>query len=132
MFQFPTETNFYLVRDLSHPHLTMKTQFSELSSLVLVDILAALPMEDVVRMARLCHERLRQTFSLKWVTDRMTDVTLRAVVRAFQAGVDTAKTFCTDSIKKRLNGKVVITSTDAEQPSFMNACVEIASKLPGR
>ena len=63
----------------------MKAKFSELSSLVLVDTLAALPMEHVVRMARLGHERLRQTCSLKWVTDRMTDVSFSTVFKAYQA-----------------------------------------------
>ena len=62
----------------------LETKFCELSSLVLVDILAALPMEHVVRMARLGHERLRHTCSLKWVKDRMTDVTFEEVLRAYQ------------------------------------------------
>ena len=60
-------------------------KFEKLSSLVLVDVLAALPMEHVVRMARLGHERLRQTCSLKWVTDRMTDVSFGIVLKAYRA-----------------------------------------------
>ena len=64
----------------------MKTKFTELSSLVLVDTLAALPMAHVMRMARLGHDRLRHTCSLKWVTDRMTDVTFGEIVKAHQAG----------------------------------------------
>ena len=73
-----------------------------------MDTLAAHPMEHVVRIARLGHERLRQTCSSKWVTDRMTEVTFGAIFRAHQAGGDVTEKFCTYSIKKRLNGKVVI------------------------
>ena len=62
----------------------LDTKFCELSSLVLVDILAALPMERVVKIASLGHERLRQTCSLKWVKDRMTDVSFEEVLRAYQ------------------------------------------------
>ena len=40
-------------------------KFSQLSLLVLVDILAALPLEHGVKQALLGHERLLQTFSLK-------------------------------------------------------------------
>ena len=53
----------------------LNTNFEKLSSLVLVDILAALPMEHVVRVARLGHENLRDACFLKWVKDRMTHVT---------------------------------------------------------
>ena len=82
----------------------MAPKFSDLRSLVLVDTLAAQPMEHVVRMARLGQERLRQTCSLKWVTDRMTDVAFRVVVIANQVGGDVAATFCTDGVLKKSHG----------------------------
>ena len=110
----------------------MAPKFSELSSLVLVDTLAALPMEHVMRMARLGHERLRQTCSLKWVTDRMTDVTFRAVVRAYQAGDDVEAAFCTDSIMKRLKGTIVMSCCDFENARYIEACVNIVERVPGR
>ena len=90
----------------------MKTKFGELSSLVLVDTLAALPLEHVVRLARLGNERLRQTCSLKWVTDRMTDVTFGALVRAHEAGGEVAAKFCTNSIMKKFKGKVTVLNID--------------------
>ena len=110
----------------------MSPTFSELSTLVLVDVVAALPMEHVVRMARLGHERLRQACSLKWVTDRMTDVTFGAVVRAHQVGGDEAETFCAHSITKRLKGKMRITDNEIGSSSYMEACVEVSKQLQGR
>ena len=90
---FDNENKVQRDKSLPRSHLTLKTQFSELSTQVLTDTLAALPMEHVVRMAHLSHEKVRQTCSLKWVTDRMTDVILGAVVRAHQAKGDVAETF---------------------------------------
>ena len=103
-----------------------------MSSLVLVDILAALPMNHVVRMARLGHERLRQTCSLKWVTDRMTEVTFRAVVRADQAGGDVAATFCTKSVLKRLKGTIVMNHCDFENADYADACINIIKGVTGK
>ena len=90
----------------------MARNFNEMSSLVLVDILAALPMNHVVRMARLGHERLRQTCSLKWVTDRMTNVTFGEVVKAHQVGGDVVEVSCTSSLVNRLGGKDVVPNID--------------------
>ena len=107
------------------------TKFEELTSLVLVDILAALPMAHVLRMARLGHERLRQTCSLKWVTDRMSDVIFGTIVKAHQVGGDAAATFCSKSLMKRLKGRVVITGYDCKQARFMDACVKLVKQVPG-
>ena len=94
----------------------MAPKFSDLSSLVLVDTLAALPMESVVRLARLGHERLQQTCSLKWVKHRMTDVSFGAVLRAQRTSDAVAAEFSTDSILIRLGGKVHLAYQD-----FMHA-----------
>ena len=94
----------------------MNTKFCELSSLVLVDILAALPMEHVVRMARLGHERLRYTASLRWVIDRMANVSFKTIVKAQQARGDAAKTFCTNAMIKRLYGRIVVSEFDSVNP----------------
>ena len=109
----------------------MKTKFCGLSSLVLVDTLAALPMEHVVRMARLGHGRLQQTCSLKWVTQRMTNVTFKAIVQARQAGNDMTEGFRTKSVMKRLNGRVVISNIDIENPNFLKALKKTAKQLGG-
>ena len=106
-------------------------QFKKLSSLVLVDILAALPMKIVVRMARLGHERLRQACSLKWVKDRMTHVTFETLVRAQRTGGDVAATFCSKSVMKRFNGRVAIHDTDFRNTGYVNACREIVKGFTG-
>ena len=99
---------------------------------MLVDVVAALPMEHVVRMARLGHERLCQACSLKWVTDRMKNVTFRQIVRAHQAGGDVAETFCTNSITKRLKGKMEMTNIDLRSPRYVDACTKISKTIQGR
>ena len=108
------------------------TKFCELSSLVLVDILAALPMEHVVRMARLGHERLRHTCSLEWVKDRMTDVTFEEIFRAYQLRDHQPDTFCGDSVIKKLNGEIKLPRLDHENVDHIDTYVEIAKKCTGR
>ena len=110
----------------------MAPKFSDLSSLVLVDTLAALPMESVVRMARLGHERLRQTCSLKWVTDRMTHVTFEEVLRAYQLKSDMAAIFYASSILKRLNGEVKIQRIHFRNADHFDNNVELAKQVIGR
>ena len=107
------------------------TKFCQLSSLVLVDILAALPMEHVVRIARLGHENLRHTSSLKWVKDRMTHVTFRALVRARQTGGDLAATFSTISVLKSFNGRMSLRYNDFENTEYIDCCMEIAKEATG-
>ena len=104
-----------------------------LSQLVLVDILAALPMAHVVRVARLGHGRLRRTCSLKWVTDRMTDVNFEAAVSAHRAGAETRDVFCTESVLKRLHGRVTVSIDDLIKDTvYFDACVVLANKVFGR
>ena len=110
----------------------MKTKFCGLSSLVLVDTLAALPMEHVVRMACLGQDRLRQACSLKWVTERMAAVSFETILKAHQDGNDKTERFCTSSIIKRLNGRVVIPSIESENRNFMKAWKKITKHLDGR
>ena len=108
------------------------TKFYGLSSLVLVDIVSALPMEHVVIMACLGHERLRHTCSLKWVKDRMTDVTFEEVLRAYQLRGDTAATFCASSVMKRLYGEVKLQRVDLDNTDHNDDYVELAKQVPGR
>ena len=102
-------------------------RFEGLSSLVVVDVLAALPMAHVMRLALLGHERLRQTARLKWVTDRMTDVTFGALLRARQK----APEFYLKSIIKRLNGKVDIKLPKFKNLVYLDKCLEIVEQLSG-
>ena len=72
---FLIHSNWNLIsRKENYSALKMETNFETLSQLVLVDVIASLPLEHVVRMACLGHDRLRQTSSLKWVADRMSEV----------------------------------------------------------
>ena len=121
---------------------------------MLVDILAALPMEHVVRMALLGHESQRQACSLEWVTDRMTDVCFKAVLKArstmgpascsnslikklkgtffktYTAESDVANAFCTKSVLKRLDGKLHMTCRDFIYNT--NECLKIVKNVPGK
>ena len=108
------------------------TKFCELSSLTLVDILAALPMEHVVRMACLGHDRLRHTCSLKWVTDRMTDVTFKEALRAYQVRGDISATFCASSVMKRLNGEIKTQRIDFHDRDRINDYIQIGKQVTGR
>ena len=107
------------------------TKFENLTSLVLVDTLAALPMEHVVRMASLGHERLRHTASLKWVTDRMTDVTFETILRARQTGGHVEAAFCTQPLMKRLKGRVTLVEYDCTSAYHIDAYVKLAEQVPG-
>ena len=107
------------------------TKFSSLSSLVLVDTLAALPMEHVVRLACLGPERLRQTCSFKWVKDRMTDVSFQEILKAYQLRGHIGGTFCGDSVIKRLNGEVKIPCLVYESTGRIDDYVELAKKITG-
>ena len=101
--------------------------FGNITYLVLVDIL-----EHLVSMARLGHERLRQACFLKWVTDRMTDVTFETIVRAHQTGGDVAAAFCTNAVMKRLKGRITVTEHVCRNAHYMDACIELAMQVPGR
>ena len=109
----------------------MAPNFSDLSSLVLVDTLAALPMEHVVRMARSGHDNLRLGCSLKWVTHRMTDVTFRDAVRAHRAEGDAVAAFCTKSVLKRLTGKIKMSHCHFEGADYGDACMNINKGVTG-
>ena len=106
------------------------SKFDQLSSLVLVDILASLPMEHVVRLSSLGHGGLRRTSSSKWVTDRMTDVTFWKIYQAYWAGGDLWK-FCTNSTIKRLNGTVVIPNIDFNDFHRPFPYIQLIKQVPG-
>ena len=109
-----------------------KANFEKLSSLVLVDAVAALPMEHVMRLASLAHQRLRQTCSLKWVKDRMTDVSLEQISKAHQTSRELADTFCTNSVVKILNGKLVIRRLGLENVRPPNSFAQLSEQNTGK
>lgn len=110
----------------------VKTKFGRLSSLVLVDVAAALPLEQVLRLARLGHGRLRQTCSLEWVTERMTDVRFELVVKARLADHSLGETFSSEVIMKRLNGRVTVDLHRLQAYDYKKNCKEILSKTVGK
>ena len=109
-----------------------KPTFGSMSSLVLGDILAALPMEHVVRMARLGHERIAQACSMGWVEKRMNNVNLGTLVKASQMDDKTKETFCTVTILKRLYGVIVINFDNLNCDADVSAHVDLANKTPGK
>ena len=88
-------------------------------------------MEHVVRVARLGHDRLRQTCFLKWVADRMT-VSFQAVVHAHRNTPEIRGMFCTDSITKILHGRVVIAANLLIHKSYSDACIKLVNVISGR
>ena len=103
---------FHFTGNQAQSHIAMKTKLEELSSLVLVDTLAALPREHVVRLAALGHERLRQLCSLKWVKERMTDDFFGVVM-------------------KKLNGKVSMVLDYHVNESKVYAALKLAKQATG-
>ena len=110
----------------------METQFQALSSLVLVDVMAALPMEHVVRMAGLGHVRLQQASFLKWVMNRMSNVNFVTAAEAIQTRSAMAQSLISNEVMKRLEGKVVITHLDREGDRYLETCVQLCNLMPGR
>ena len=104
----------------------MKTSFEGLSSLVLVDLLAALPQDFVMKVVFWGNRRLRQTCCLKWVTDRMTEIDFVWFVDASLIGGDVETNFCIGSIMKRAYGIVDI---DSIERTFGNTCLSVVGKL---
>ena len=99
---------------------------------MLVDNLVALPMEHVVRMARLTHENLRHACSFRYVKNRMTHVTFRVSFRAHRTGGEVAATFSTSSVLKRLDGKVEMHFHDLENTEHIDSCLDLAKKVSGK
>ena len=110
-----SEKQFHIMRALS---------FEQLTDLVLVDVLAALPMLQLVRLAQLCKQRLRAISCRQWVLRRMTDVDFPTAVKAHQAGGSAREAFCGEAVLKRLNGRV-----DIYLESFIQNVVQRSASL---
>ena len=110
----------------------MSTRFERLSLLALVDFVAALPLNQVVRLSGLGHERLRRTCSLKWVLDRMTDVTFVEALRACRVWSDCREIKCIKSLAMRLRGKVVISKILLENHIYHSAFKKLVKQMRGK
>ena len=120
--------------DLRQRNRTDSAKFllGQLSELVLVDIMAALPMKQVMRLTRLGSPRLRQTCSLRWVTLRMTDVKFGEIARADSAGGDLADVFTAEWILKRLNGVIHLEPAHFICVQVMKCCLALINRIPGK
>ena len=116
-----------------------QTTFNTLSHLVLVDIMASLPLDQVIRMFSLGRRELRRVCSLKWVLRRMTNVTFSTLTRYVYInkprGDSLKRVFSKKVVLRRLHGYVQI---DFEllcrgyYPSYFDHCVDLLNRIPGR
>jgi len=107
-----------------------RSSLEQLSSLVLVDLLAALPMRMVLRLARLEHRRLREMSRRPWVLQRMTGVDFSTALKAYQAGGQVREAFCSQTVLKRLYGRVEI--RDCHTASERDESLQLLGEIPGR
>ena len=83
-----------------------RVSLEQLSDLVLLDIMAALPMCAAVHFAQLGHQRLQAMSCRPWVFKRMADVSFPSAVKAYQAGGRVREAFCSEVVLKRLYGRI--------------------------
>ena len=103
----------------------------QLSDLVLVDILAALPMSAAVGLAQLGHQRLQPISCRPWVLRRMADVNFPAAVKAYQAGGRVREAFCSEAVLTRLYGRVDARPYEGTATLLREPIVNILSEMPG-
>ena len=94
-----------------------RVSLQQLSDLVLVDILAAVPMCAAVRLAQLGHQRLQAISCRPWVLKRMADVNFPAAVKAYQAGGRVREAFCSEAVLRRLYGRLDVLPYES-RPTF--------------
>ena len=85
----------------------LATTFKDLSQLVLIDILSALPMRRVMFIMWLNNPRFRFLCSRPWVLKRMTGVSFPLAVKAYREGGNVRSSFSSDVVLRRLNGEVL-------------------------
>lgn len=108
-----------------------KLSFGALDERVLTDVLAALPMRQVVRMARLAHARLARCCGAARVLARMPAVSFQELLHARLAGGDVAATFCSQDILKKLHGKIVINIDGLDDADYLDVRVDLVNQTPG-
>jgi len=101
--------------------------------LVLAEVLAALPLEQVVRLMLLGSPRLEATGSLPWVLRRMTGLHLEALLKVGDKGDRVKKAMYSDLVFKRLHGRVFIDNSRLmHEVDYYENCVSLCDLIPGR
>jgi len=108
-----------------------RLRFEELAAGVLQEVVAALPLQQVLRLQRLQHALLRRCCGAAQVAERATGVTFELLVKARLEGADTAAIFFTPMFLKKLYGKVVINIEAIDNTDYLDVCVELANRVPG-
>ena len=106
-----------------------RISLEQLSDLVLVEIMAALPMWAAVRLAQLGHQRLQAMSCRPWVLRRMSDVDFWAAVEAYQ--VDGREAFCSLTVLKKLYGRVGRRPYQVKGRFWERAILAVISLVPG-
>ena len=108
-----------------------RVSMQQLSDLVLVEILAALPMSAAVRLAQLGHQRLQAMSCRPWVLRRMADVNFSTAVRAYQVGRLVRESFCSETVLRRLYGRIDGLPYQWEYRFPVEAFTHVMRNIPG-
>jgi len=109
-----------------------RLRFEEMAAGVLQDVVAALPLRQVLRLQRLRHALLRRCCGAALVAARATGVTFELLVAARLASADADAIFFTPTFLKKLYGKVAINIEALDDTDYLDVCVDLANKVPGR
>ena len=110
------------------------TSFLGLSDRVLAEVLAALPLEQAVRVSRLGSSRLGGEWGVSsrpWVLDRVSHVTFTTVLKAYQMGGKIREKYCGKNFLKKLRGKIFVQTTKLREEKHMRDCLELVYQVPG-
>ena len=103
----------------------------QLTDLVLFELLASLPIRQVMRLMQLGNPRLRRLCSKKWVTDRMTHVDFHTACVAYQEGGLISEAFSSRDVLKRLHGEIKIDAGNVGDYTYFKTCIDLAKEVPG-
>jgi len=100
----------------------------KLSSLVLADVLAALPLAHLLRLSR--WRALRGACCQRWVLNRV-GVTFQALMEAWVRGGRVRRSVCKDFMYRKLHGRVVLKRKYVRNTEYSRAFRNILNKIPG-
>ena len=109
-----------------------RASMQQLTDLTLVEVVASLPMQQVLRLMLIGCPRLRQVCSRLWVLRRMTHVNFATAVTAYRNDGDVRTALCGDVVLKRLYGKVEFVIDDLEDDPNLFLCLEVFNLVPGK
>ena len=101
-----------------------------LTELILIDILSALPFKEVVRLLSSNSSKLQCLFEQAWIQNHATDVAFKDLVKACTISENLKQACCNETILRNLNGVVDITN-DVDVKSHLAICADIINKVPG-